>query len=111
LAASVVSAFTLSIERNPIAWTPIAATLVHNAPDPIAVMRELVARFRPMAWSGSRSTILKDNARLLAQFDTRGNVALGAFIATQREDLETEARSELESETKSDKNRDERFEW
>jgi hypothetical protein len=110
VAASVVSAFTVSRDGNLVNWAPIASRLVHSAPDPISVMRELVARFRPRMWSGSRSTILDANANLLDQFDTEGNGMLAAFIAAQKESLKKEALAELAWETKLDKDRDERFE-
>ncbi len=110
LAASVVEAFTVSNDHNPVEWAPIASNLVHSAPDQIAVMREFVARFRPMTWSGSRSTILDANANLLDQFDTQGNTALAAYIAAEKKMLQREARAQLEWETKVDKDRDERFE-
>lgn len=110
IAASIISAFVLSNDQNPVNWTPIASRLVHGAPDPIAVMRELVGQLRPRSWSGARSTLLDRNANLLDQFDTRGNAALAMFIAIQKESLQKEARAELEWETKLDRGRDERFE-
>lgn len=63
-----------------------------------------------MVWSGSRSTILDANANLLDQFDTQGDRALAAFIASENEKLKNEAHAELEMETKVDEDRDERFE-
>lgn len=108
--ASVVSAFTLSSDHNPAGWAPIASRLVHSAPEPVAVMQVLVERFRPMSWSGSRSTILGTNAGLLDRFDTQGDAALEIFIAAQKQSLEKEAQQSLEWETKIDKDRDERFE-
>jgi hypothetical protein len=110
LAASVVSAFKVSNDGNPVEWNPIAERLVHAAPNPIAVMQELVRRFRPMQWSGSRSAILEANAKLLDGFDARGNQTLEAFVAEQKSSLMDEARTELEYETKRDSARDERFE-
>jgi hypothetical protein len=108
--ASVVSVFTLRTDGNPTSWTPIASRLVHGAPDPIAVMSTLIARFRPMIWSGSRSPILETGTILLDQFDVQGNVELAAFIALQKTKLQQEARDYLDWETKLDKDRDERFE-
>ena len=110
LAASVVSAFTVSKEGNPASWAPITLRLVHSAPEPIAVMRVLAGRIRPMVWSGSRSAILDENANLLDKFDTQGNELLASFLARQKESLQQEARSELEWETKFYSDRDERFE-
>lgn len=110
VAASVVSVLAPASDRNSGGWAPVASRLVLSAPDPIAVMRELVARCRPMTWSDSRATILDTNANLLDQFDTQGNETLAAFIAMEKESLQREARAELESETKRDKDHDERFE-
>jgi hypothetical protein len=110
VAASIVSAFAVSSDHNPVNWAPIASRLVHSAPDPIAVMRELVARLRPTSWRGSRSTILDANANLLDQFDTHGNAALAAFIAMQKECLQNEARADLEWGTKFNQDHDQRFE-
>jgi hypothetical protein len=109
-AASLVSGFTLSGDHNPSGWAPIALRLVHSAPDPIAVMRELIARLLPMAWSGSRSAILQKNATLLDEFDVEGNMALAAFIQSQKAGIQKEAQEYREWETKQDKDRDERFE-
>jgi hypothetical protein len=110
IAASVVSTFLAPADSNPQEWAPISSRLVHSAPDPIAVMRELVARVRPLIWSGSRAAILSGNANLLDRFDTQGNAMLAAFIAMQKKSIQAEARAELEWETKLDMDRDERFE-
>jgi hypothetical protein len=110
VAASVISAFIDSTDGNPANWTPISFKLVHSSPEPIAVLRALIARVRPMVWSDSRSAILEENGNLLDQFDTQGNATLAAFLVIQKELLQREARAALERETKLDKERDERFE-
>jgi hypothetical protein len=88
----------------------LAVRLVHSAPDPVSVMREMVERLRPMTWSGSRSTILEMAVSVLDQFETRGNSALTMFIAVEKEELQREASANLDWETNLHKNRDERFE-
>lgn len=108
--ASAIGAFRVSQDDHPIEWAPIASALVHSAPDPTAVMREIVARFYPTSWSGSRSTILETNAKLSERFDTRGDVSLANFITEQIARLLEEGRADREWETKRDKGRDERFE-
>jgi hypothetical protein len=110
IAASVIPAFTVSGDQIPVDWTPMALRLLHNAPDPIAVMAELVAQFRPMIWGGSRATLLEASMGLLDRFDTQGDTALAAYLAAQKDSFEKEARSYLEWETKLDMDRDERFE-
>jgi len=73
-------------------------------------MRAIAARLRPNLWSGSRYTMLESNAKLLEQFDTRGNAELAAFIETEKTNLLKEAAAECEWETKHDRGRDDRFE-
>ena len=109
LAVSVVPVFEQSADKPPI-WNPLAVVLVHRAPDPVAVMKQLIGQLRPRVWSGSRSTILDVNANLLDQFDTRGNTALAALLASAKDELGEEARAQLKWETELDRDRDERFE-
>ena len=88
----------------------IASRLVHNAPEPLAVMQVLVQRLQPLSLSGSTSTLLQTSATLLDQFDVQGDAGLAAFIDAQRVSLQRQARDYLEWETTLDRDRDERFE-
>ena len=53
--------------QSPITWTPAAKRLMHEAPEPLAVLREFAGRFHPSGWSGSLADILADRMPLLAQ--------------------------------------------
>lgn len=108
--ASVVSAFTRAKEDDPPQWTPIALRLIQEAPDPIPVVREFTARFRPMSWSGSRAAILDTNVTLLDQIEVRGLPALATFIASERASLMEEADHYRKWEDENDRMHDERFE-
>lgn len=108
--ASVVSAFTRAKEEDPPQWTPIALQLIQEAPDPIAVVREFTARFRPMSWSGSRAAILDTNVTLLDLIDIEGKPALATFVASERTSLKEEADRCRKWEDENDRGRDERFE-
>jgi hypothetical protein len=108
--ASLISMFRLSGDRSPLDWTPTISKLVHNSPDPIAVMHELIIRLHPTSWSGSRATLLQKNANLLDKFNVENNIALATYIRSKKIELEKEAQQDREWETKRDRDRDERFE-
>jgi hypothetical protein len=101
--ATVVSAFGVSADHNPSSWMPIASTLVHSAPDRVAVMRAFAQRLRPGVWGGSRVTILEVNAKLLGEFETRDDLDLVTFIENEKASLRREAALEREWETKRDR--------
>ena len=84
--------------------------LVHDAPNPLAAMAEMIERLKPLTWRGSRSTILEVAASFLDEFETLGNSALAAFINVQKEELRKEAGADLRWETNLHKGHDERFE-
>jgi hypothetical protein len=108
-AASAVSVSAVSIDGSN-SWTSRASLLVHKAPNPVAVMRAITNGFRSNSWNDSQSTMLESKAKLLEQFDIRGNPDLAAFIETEKTNLLREAAAAREWETEHDKRRDERFE-
>ncbi|MBC8726109.1 hypothetical protein F6X37_32635 [Paraburkholderia sp. 31.1] len=110
LMAAVGPVFDVTSDRQPRSWRPVAMRLVHDCPDSLSVMVEIVARLRPMMWSGSRSTILRENVTLLGQFDSRGNPSLSSFIELKRGELIREAIEDQACEMKRDRERDETFE-
>ncbi len=108
--ASAASAFGISAEHQPSRWAPIASLLVHSAPNPVGAMQALAARLRPRSWSGSRCNNPETNAKLLDEFDTRGNSKLDEFLEAEKASLLREAGVVREWESRRDKGRDERFE-
>lgn len=111
LIATVAPVFDVAIEHQPRNWRPLAARLVHEAPNSLMAMDELVARLRPDMWSGSLSTIIRGNAILLGRFETRGEPSLSAFIELKKGELIREASENEAWEIKRDRERDERFEY
>lgn len=111
LAAAVASIYSQDAEFRPLAWNPIGPALVHASPDPIATMREVIARMRPMSWSGSRAFILESNADLVENFDVGADTALRSFISSESRKLREEAKISRAAEEKRSKEEDERFEY
>ena len=50
---------------QPHEWLPLASKLLAKAPDPDAVLKEIVTRLYPTSWSGSLATKLEGRLRLL----------------------------------------------
>jgi hypothetical protein len=107
--ASVVDAFSMAGDKA-TGWQPIASTLVHSAPDPIAVLRRLIRRLDVESWTGSQASALESNAALLGAFDTRDDPTLAAVVASHKARLRAEADRVRAWENDRDRRRDETFE-
>jgi hypothetical protein len=107
--ASVVDAFTKTGDAA-TGWKPISSTLVHSAPDPMAVLRRFVSRLDVESWSGSEALAWESNAKLLGLFDTGGNEALAAYVDAHKARLLAEAVKARVWENERDRRRDEAFE-
>lgn len=65
IAASLVP-YSQRIEPNgACGWTEVALALIRQAPDPEAVLLEIVDRFHPRGWSGSGVAIIESHGELL----------------------------------------------
>ena len=104
------SATIFEEKRHGVSWTPISLQLLEQSTDRVAVLTELVARFRPMSWGGSLATILRERIELLRHFDTHPDHRVRDFVNEERprllELIDEASRWELEH----DKERDESFE-
>jgi hypothetical protein len=79
LAAAVALLFKRPADHAPLVVT---RQLLVKAPDPEAVLKEIVRRLRPTGWSGSLATTLESRLKLLEQLDLSAVPALaGAFVA------------------------------
>lgn len=107
--ASVIDAFSVTGDKA-TGWRPIASTLVHSAPDPIAVLWRLMRRLDVESWTGSQASALESNAALLGTFDTRDNPALAAVVAAHKARLLAQADKARAWENDRDRRRDETFE-
>lgn len=91
-------------------WKPIARSLLHRAPDRIAVMRCFIEQLRPKSWWGSESSAWEANLKLLDGLDIQGDPEFERFVREERARLEREiAASRIREETVESKE-NERFE-
>jgi hypothetical protein len=98
-------------ENGPAAqWTPAARALLEKAPEPVAVLSNLVSRLRPLSWSGSMASILSARAELLQGLCDHQDHALSARAKEAYALLQRQILAEREWETKDNRARDERFE-
>lgn len=111
IAASLVPFSKRKEPGGPLGWTEVALALIRQAPDPEAVLLEIVHRFRPRGWSGSGAAIIESQGELLDQLPD----LLPATMATAIEEAKAACQRSIESmrrmEAEMDRHRsEERFE-
>jgi len=94
-----------------LCWTPTALKLIHEAPDPVAVLREFAAHFRPSGWSGSLADILTSREALLVGLGDDPDQRIRDWARTAIPVLREEVERVREWEANLDRERDERFDW
>jgi hypothetical protein len=109
IAAAFINFSTTSENGGP-EWNAVALRLLENSPSRVDFLKRVVERFWPMSWSGSRAAIAEANAKLLDQLPSYNDPALAQFITQEKVRLAVEIEAERRSETKHDKDSDERFE-
>jgi hypothetical protein len=67
LMAASADLFKRPKDNEPHEWLPLVSKLLQKAPDPHAVLKEIVRRLRPRSWSGSLATKLEGRLKLLEQ--------------------------------------------
>lgn len=110
LAAAFISFARSSEEKQTRVWTDQAKALLENAPDKAAVLKELVRRFMPISFSGSRATLIEANAALLDCLPIEVTPAILPVVVQAKAQLDQVAQAERRQETQRDRERDERFE-
>ncbi|WFU15989.1 hypothetical protein [Bradyrhizobium sp. CB3481] len=104
LMAASASLFKRPANDKPNEWLPLASDLLKRAPNPSAVLTEIVHRVRPWSWSGSLATKLEERLKLLEQLpidqtphltEALGNAKLGfeEWIARERKSEAAESRA------------------
>lgn len=109
LIASVITPFS-SMKSAPVQWTSTARSLLKQAPDRLAVFKELTGHFQPNSWSGSLATLMESRLPLLDDPEIRDDPALADFIKQRRQDLKRAIESQRQFETEQDRRQDEKFE-
>jgi hypothetical protein len=110
LIAASATLFRRPKNGEPHAWTPLAAKLLAEAPDPYRVFNEIVQRLRPTSWSGSLATKLESRLKLLERLPLNDRPGLqGAFNEAKAALLERIDRKR-KREADEDRHRSRRFE-
>jgi hypothetical protein len=91
-------------------WTSVALQLLKHAPDRGLVLKELIAQFTPMSWSGSLAAALESNLRLLDDLENYPDPKLAPAISQNKIELSRMIERERLWEAEQEKQRDERFE-
>jgi hypothetical protein len=111
LMARAVTIFKGSQDQSsPLAWSDAALALIDKAPHRLAVIKQLVHRFRPMSWSGSRAVAMERGLPLLESLKLHPEAAVAAFAGSEEQRLRSEIETEKLRESREDRERDERFE-
>jgi hypothetical protein len=110
LAACAVTLFKGNADQIAPDWTETVLALIDNAPDRVAVLKELARRLRPMSWSGSRAVAMEIRLPLLQKLASHADPAVAEFARAEEARLKAEVEVERQNENREDKDRDERFE-
>ncbi|MNR46123.1 hypothetical protein D3C85_1650510 [compost metagenome] len=85
--------------------------LIRGAPDPVAVLGEFAAHFRPSGWSGSLADILSRREALLVGLADDPDQRIREWAKTAIPTLREEVEKARQWEANLDRERDERFDW
>lgn len=83
---------------------------MERSPDPVAFLKQLVQRFSPMSWSGSRAAIMESRLPLLKQLESHVNPRIGEVAREEGLRFQRQIEQERKWETENDRSTDERFE-
>jgi hypothetical protein len=108
--ASIVTLFRQDGVKAPLEWDDGAQVLLKLAPDPLAVLKKYVARFRPRSWSGSLAAAMAAPLVPLRTLEGHSDTALAEFATAEGIRLRQEVEAVRRHETEEDKQTDERFE-
>ena len=110
IAAASMSLFRRTNDKEPHAWTDLPRKLLENAPDPSAILNEIVYRLRPMSWSGSLASKLESRLKLLGDLAVGEAPDLKAALEDAKDQLRKQIDGQRARETAEDKARSGRFE-
>jgi hypothetical protein len=110
LVANVVPPFKTETEKTALEWNPTVLALLDRSPDPVASLKQLVQRFAPMSWSGSRAAIMESRLPLLKQLESHANPRIAEVAREEGLRFQQQVEKERKWETENDRSTDERFE-
>jgi hypothetical protein len=97
-------------QKELIEWTPLALSIINEAPNTINVLDKLRQRLTPMSWSGSLSEILQSRIKLIIDLQSHSNPIVKEWALQQEAHFREYIASEKERERSWRRNEDERFE-
>lgn len=98
-------------EVRPLVWTPVAMRLIDEAPEPVRITEIFLDRFHPMGWGGSLAQILESRIPLLEMLTEHENATVAAWAKVALTAFKATVKRQQESEARSARARDERFDW
>lgn len=108
--AASAGLFKRPANNEPHEWLPLVSKLLARAPDPDAVLKEIVRRLRPRSWSGSLATKLEGRLKLLERLPIEQAPGLVDALGKAREDLQKCIATERKHEAADSRARSGRFE-
>jgi hypothetical protein len=110
LMAASASLFKRPANDKPHEWLPLVSELLKRAPDPHAVLKEILQRVRPWSWSGSLATKLEERLKLLDQLPIDQTPQLAEALGKAKVSFEDWIARERKSEAAESRARGGRFE-
>ena len=110
LAAAVALLFRRPSEGAPHEWTSLTKQLFLQAPNPEAVLSQVVNRLYPRSWSGSLATRLESRLVLLSQLDVANVPTVAPALKVAKQELQRRISAERRMEMEEDRARGGRFE-
>ncbi len=110
LMASIITFECHSEPFGTLEWSAQAKSILCNAPDVRRVLEEIIKRFKPNSWSGSRATIMENSVQLLGKLDSLVVPDVMQFVVGFRRELLQEVARLRQRETEIDSAIDESFE-
>ena len=89
-------------ESGNLAWSPIASKLLAIAPDRAAVLGGFEGRFRPRAWTGSLTEVLRPYIEMTQRLSADCDPTIAEWASTQLKSMQLRTAAELRTERRSD---------
>jgi hypothetical protein len=110
LITAVAKLYERAKNDEPQVWLPLALRLLKSAPNPAAVLTEMISRLSPTSWSGSLSTKLEARIKLLRALPIGEGVELREELEKGAARLSSWMSEERQREMNDSRARDNRFE-
>jgi len=96
---------------GPVQWNSMALRILHEAPEPLEILKEYIDGFHPSGWSGSLAGILESRVPLIERLTLDPDKLIAEAAATALGSFKEQIEHMREWEARESRERDERFEW